>query len=441
MGTSMAAYGIGLAVLLGALFALGADSMPSGAIFASMLAFAALFMAAKQKGNLFPSRFFWSGAAALLVLAIAQLIAISKMTGRADWHATTQEAVILVGAVACFILGHCVCLETKFAARAFRWLVAVLLGVSILSFVDFAAAPDQIFGRDKPFHHDRLTVPFLSANTAATFFGISTVLAFGQLLNAGRGTGGGVMSAIERIARHAVLSLLLFAFGLTALLLTGSRAGLVATGVGLLALFLWDGLAVSRSSSTPPGSIFRRVGIRTVGGVVGGAGLLAMSWAISGEVAQDRLLGLQTDDAGRFVLWEASWQAFLDAPIWGHGLGQFSTAIAPHITQATAPTLVLQGAAHNLLLQWLVQTGVVGTVVGATFVALIGSKIVSGLRRRRRQRTLIRTVLTIWGVVLMHGLLDYGVEIPAILWLLGLLLGMGSGIAAGHSEQKHNPGA
>ena len=425
MGASVAAYRLGLLALLGALAALGADSAPAAPLLAFGFLILGMICLTGAEMPRLPSGVIWAGAGVLFVLLVGQSIVVLSGQGQ-EGGAVAQEGGVLMAGIACFILGRVAALETKAADRAMAWFMAALVVVAVLSFIDFVAAPEQVFGRAKPFHQDRLTGPFLSANTAATFFAVSTVLAFVHLLRAARGAEGSVVRALERVGRRALLPLILFVFALTALLLTGSRAGLLVMIGSLGGLFLWDAMA-ARKGAGPSASKSLALGMSAF------FILLIVLWWASGGIAQDRLVGLQTDDAGRGVLWQASWNAFLASPLWGHGLGRFTEAIAPYITEESAPILILQGAAHNLPLQWLLQTGVIGTLAAVAFLWALSRHLLAGLSKRRRQRTLIRTVIICGGLALVHGLVDYGVEIPAVFWTLCLLLGLGSGIADGRT--------
>ena len=166
------------------------------------------------------------------------------------------------------------------------------------------------------------------------------------------------------------------------------------------------------------------------------AGLVALLWIVSGGVAQDRLAGLGADSAGRPILWEASLLAWREAPLFGHGLGSFADALVPHITAQNASVLVLQGAAHNLALQWMVQTGLVGTALAAVAMGLVMRVLFVGIFVRKQLKTPLRGIVVVGVAALIHGGIDYALEIPAIFWWTALLMGLGSGISDGGGQTR-----
>jgi len=64
----------------------------------------------------------------------------------------------------------------------------------------------------------------------------------------------------------------------------------------------------------------------------------------------------------RLILWSAAWQAFLLDPITGIGIGNFKviTEIIPQIQMATLWERVANMSAHNVFLQYLAETGIIG---------------------------------------------------------------------------------
>lgn len=81
----------------------------------------------------------------------------------------------------------------------------------------------------------------------------------------------------------------------------------------------------------------------------------------------------------RLELWHNSFVAWLDHPVIGHGLGAFEQAYAPHraahgwFRDGSILTTVWNaaGSAHNVILQALVEVGLVGAIIAGTFLWLI----------------------------------------------------------------------
>ena len=72
--------------------------------------------------------------------------------------------------------------------------------------------------------------------------------------------------------------------------------------------------------------------------------------------------------------------AWLDAPFFGHGLGSFEQAYAPHRadhqwfldSSVMASPYVAAGMAHNAVLQSLIELGLFGTVLVVLFASKVG---------------------------------------------------------------------
>ena len=127
----------------------------------------------------------------------------------------------------------------------------------------------------------------------------------------------------------------------------------------------------------------------------------------------------------RWTWWEESWELFRADPVAGTGAGSFSVARRPirrNTTVATEP--------HNLALQFLAETGLVGflLIVGAGTAATIG--VVRCVRRSEGADAAAAAALGVVGIAyLVHALVDYdwdfvGVTAPLCL-VIGVLLAAG----------------
>lgn len=417
---SVVPFALALLVVTGALAALGGDTpTPS---YLGGAALAGLGAVAATRAGVPPV--FWSAAALIGLLAVLS-------AARGQFFLAGPELAALIGAAGAFAVGAGAGGRTADAHRALQLVAWWFLLVLALSFVAHAADPDAVLGRPKPYHQGRLTGSFLSANTMATFSALALCVGVGGAARAARRSGGGVLRGIEAVGRQGLGAGLLVLFALACLLLTGSRAGLAAGLVSALALGVWESRAGRTAQhSTAQGSTAQGGAVRLWPLALLAAPILLLAFASSG-VLGDRLGGVGTGGDGRLPLWRASAAAWLDAPLLGHGLGSFPRALAARVTPETAALLSVQNAAHNLPLQWLVQTGVLGTLAGLAVLCHLGATLRAGLARRRRARSVLRIGAACLGAALLHGLVDYAVEVPAVLWTLCLLLGLAGGAAHG----------
>lgn len=145
------------------------------------------------------------------------------------------------------------------------------------------------------------------------------------------------------------------ALGVVLILATGSRGGLLATLIGLLAM------AEARG-------VFRRRGmlpvVIVVGLLVGGISATRY-WDRAVSVFQQRVVQMafeDRDDAGRVVLYRQAWRLGTAAPFFGAGLGGF---------HARNP---IGDYPHNMFLEAFAEGGLLG-------VALLTIVVVSGVRQ------------------------------------------------------------
>ena len=398
------AFAVAVLVAVCGTLALGADGP-----LASYVGGAALAGCAVLAGGRTPMPpAFWIGLGTLAVLGVRGALA--------NWWIAGPELAAMVGIAGAFAVGVQAGADTGRARRAMLLLTIALAGLSVAAFAGHVASPDAVFGRPKPYHAGRLTGTFLSANTAATLAAFGLVVGLAGLSRAVRGADG-FIRAVEAAGRRGLASGLLSLFALACLLLTGSRGGLIAGALGAALVLV------------PRGGVRGVRGVR-LPAVAGAAGLVLVLLAASGGVLGDRLSDLGAGGSGRGALWAASVAAWFEAPVLGHGLGSFPRALARQVTVETAPVLGVQAAAHAAPLQWLVQTGVVGTLLGAATLAALFRTLVAGLARRRC-RWIVRAALAGLFVFCVHGLVDYAFEVPAATWWLALLCGLGAGVAGG----------
>ena len=256
----------------------------------------------------------------------------------------------------------------------------------------------------------RLAATLLSPNTAATLMGVGLVFAatfFSQALQRAGGT-----MRLERLGLDASVALGLAAVFAVALALTASRAGIFATVVGLAVLLTWQVLAQGRR-------------LRAIA-IIGGAAALLVVVGVamrSADLTAARLENLQGDAAGRQAIFDAHWQAFLGSRWFGFGLGSFPTVNQLIITSGNLRDLFDVRASHNLYLQWLEEAGIVGTLLMAAWTLTALWRTGTEAVKPGTMGALARATIAAAIVVLVHGLSDFAVQVPALQALFAVGLG------------------
>ena len=136
---------------------------------------------------------------------------------------------------------------------------------------------------------------------------------------------------------------------------------------------------------------------------------------------------------------EAIAQLSLHRPWQGYGLGTFREALMPAMTREDLWLLWNLGAAHNVLLQWMLETGVVGlALVIAMTAALMVALSPFPLKRSLPGRGRPIGILAFSIVLMLHNMVDYSLQIGSVAALWALLLGLAAG-GAFQGEHQRKP--
>jgi O-antigen ligase len=122
---------------------------------------------------------------------------------------------------------------------------------------------------------------------------------------------------------------------------------------------------------------WRAAAVLALAGAAAAVGL-AVAAAARGSQA------LQVSAGERLENWRVALDAFVDAPLFGHGLFRF----APAYLERRTPDDNITRYAHSLPLQWLAETGVAGVIGGVVAAVVIAKGFVefSWLRRHDNKR-------------------------------------------------------
>lgn len=204
------------------------------------------------------------------------------------------------------------------------------------------------------------------------------------------------------------------------MMMSASRAGFGATAVGLVALGLL--LMRGRWRSRPD---LARVFL---------AGLVL--FVVVGFVAGNALLSkfaISADDSSRLRIWSAAFQAIGLSPWMGWGLGSFGDVFA---LLQPANSLQPNDIAHSTPLETIVELGVLAALPAMAIVLLPWAVCLRGaLRRRLANRYLPAAAFTIAAVPILHSLIDFSLQMPAIGFVTAALLGMGWAQAFSRGER------
>ncbi|MET3663993.1 O-antigen ligase family protein [Caulobacter sp. 1776] len=306
----------------------------------------------------------------------------------------------LVG-LACVFLASQIIGASETRRRALVWFLLLALGafaaVAIVDHVSLRA------GR-------RLTATLLSPNSAASLMGIGVIFAAMFFSQALQRAGGSLR--LDKLGLDASLSLGVAAVFAVALALTASRGGIFATVMGLAVLLTWQVIAQGRK-------------VKAVA-IIGGAAAILVVVGVamrSAELTAERFANLEGDVAARKAIFEVHWEAFKSSPWFGFGLGSFPIVNQLITTTENLPVLFDVRATHNLYLQWLEEGGIVGGVFMLAWLLVAFWRAGVDAIKPGMAGALARATIAAAVAVLLHGVSDFAVQVPALQALFAVGLG------------------
>ncbi|MFZ0266039.1 O-antigen ligase family protein [Caulobacter sp.] len=325
-----------------------------------------------------------------------------------DRSALVLNVVQFLGLACLFVTGRIMGLSE---ARA-RW----FLRAAVFAVGAYAAAAflDQVSVRRAA----RLTATLLSPNSAATVLGGGLLLSLGLMTHRFRRNGGlinwrnpDLMTVLAASASAALA---------VALLLTASRGGIAAVLIGGALFLIWETLSQRH-----------QIRASVILGSIAAVLLIAALILRSADGVAERLNAAARDADLRAMIFSVHWEAFRATPWSGFGLGAFPTVNQLVMTRETLPALFDVRAVHNLYLQWLEEGGVVGSMAMLALFLWLAWPILKGGFRSDTAGIWCRATLCAAVAFLIHGITDFGLQVPAIQALATMILGVVGGMVAG----------
>ncbi len=334
-------------------------------------------------------------------------------------YRTLEGVIAFLAPCAAFFLGAITTPERRARDWAGRWMLLLALFYGCLGLYLF-------FAIGAPGGGARLDVGVSSANAAAALFGVFMLVAAALIVRGARGRlgdgeGRDLPSAwlwaapVLRAPLSVAAILVLFA----CLLLTASRGGLIATGVAFVvfAVALWA-------------QSFKHSSLR--GGVVAAPVLLfvaifAILFVRGGDDVLQRFALAAEDMEIRRTLAEAHWAQYLDRPLLGHGLNSYHELNTLAATSGNWQALRAPGSTHNIIIQVLEETGLIGL---GLWVLMLATPLVRALARiasGRRGTEWAAAAFAAATLLILHGLVDFALQVPAIAALFAFILGASVG--------------
>jgi O-antigen ligase len=287
---------------------------------------------------------------------------------------------------------------------------------SLYGLIEFASPHPHILWFPKDAYAEDVTGTFVNRNSFATFAGLSLIADLALLANVlikhsdFQSRTSFALSLVDNLfarARWYILGLIVLA---GSVLLSHSRAGLIAVSIGIAALLILIAAAPSIRS---------RWGLWFGGSVAAGwVGIVLLT----GSTTFDRFGLSATDHDIRPGIDTAVLRAIGDNLIAGTGLGSFSS-----IFQLYQPLSVpgYVDTAHNDYLENILELGLPAALLLFGTVLYLGARCIVGVFKRRRDAVYPCAGAAATVLVGVHSAFDFSLQIPAVTIVYATLLGVG----------------
>ena len=305
-------------------------------------------------------------------------------------------------------------------ARAELWSVAIA-GAAYASYglIVELAGLGKILWYDRWAYRGSLTSTFVNRNSFASYAGITLIACLALLLptlrpspTEGLRSARGIAYVLDAFPPQGwLLVVFILAIG-TAILLSHSRAGFIATVVGVAAF-----LAVMAMAGGA-----RRAAVKLLG-FLAPAGIAAV-FSIIGDVTLKRVdEGAIESLEGRLALYDGVVAAIRDTPWQGTGLGTFGSIFRLHRDASIIGPYDIDKA-HNTYLELALEAGLPAFAAMMVLFAALVLILLRGVRQRRRDTIYPAAGIAVSMLVGAYALVDFSIQIPAVAAVFSLLLGI-----------------
>jgi hypothetical protein len=351
----------------------------------------------------------WAQTGEVLGLDLPGMISLSAED---NWTALMR----LVSYALVFFLAFQLGSERSRAHAMLGWLVAAGLVYGVFGLIVFWSdySPEWLFRAQVLLPDLRST--FINRNHFATWQGLTLLCAIAlfymkmsQTHERPYAMPDDRAASVEKLILKAWQPLTVVLLMVTALVLTHSRGGFVATLLAIIVLLLLlDSHSVVKKS---PARI----------AVVSALAVCSLAFYMTSEVLLDRIDRTDITTEARVIVFENIQHGIAENPALGFGYGTFADSFRLY---DRVETPVHYDRAHNTWLENLFELGIPAAM--ALFLAITGLAVMclKGVRRRRRDWAFAATGVAASVLVGVHALLDFSLQLPAVAILYACIMGL-----------------
>jgi len=346
--------------------------------------------------------------------SLVELNASPRISSRAEIPPASIGHFLLL--VTAFVSGFFVGTSRRDSDLLILYARYSILFYAIYGLIALVFTPDMLLWAPKLAYRGSLTATFVNRNTAATFIGAGAILWFCSAvlsMQSFRYLSIRMLLLIPSNERVAFKVIFRSAVGLItffALLLTGSRGGLICTSLGLLAAI---GLMIANRLKP---NFWYAVGLGSVA-LVGTAAWLSRT----GRIGSQGLF----DDA-RWDIYGLCVEAIRQRPLLGSGAGTFADLIPSLRASEFGSWGGVWDYAHSTVLEIAVEMGI--PIAAMVVIAAAASFIIlakAALRSKDRGRSSLSAITGIVVLSYLHSMIDFSLQIPGYMIFFAMLLGCG----------------
>lgn len=315
------------------------------------------------------------------------------------------------------------CRRTRNRELLLRLFIAAQLVLAAYGLIIYLTGTNMILWFDDIPSGGVVRATFVNRNNYATYVGLGTLAALAlilrylrQLASSEADKRARLREFIEKLTTKGWPLVIAAVMCFLALLLTESRMGLVAFLAGLTVLLLGWSLRL-------PAGQTRAVGLGLVSLPLV---LLALNLFLSGDQTAARFAHLFENGSQRLEVYALMQEAIDERPMLGYGLGSFESAFRLVRDESIA---LLYRRGHNDYLELVMEIGWPATIaLVSAFALLLVTAVAMAARRQEYELPLLFVAATVQ--VGLHSLVDFSMQMPAVVFAYLFLAGAAFGSAA-----------
>jgi O-Antigen ligase len=346
---------------------------------------------------------------------------------------TTLALLRLIAAASVFWIAMQLCRDAS-RANLLLWSVAALgCAYAAYGLFAFALTPGRVLWFNNPYVQPHfVTSTFINPNSFVAYAGIGFIAIFGLILrlyrhefaSVGGSTRFRIATFIEVTGRKGAALLGGASVILVALLMSGSRGGIVSTALGLLVL--------GALTLKPRKRQFAEQRQAIIAFIAFGALLVAAAFLAFGDVAVGKITQQGFRDESRLAVYTIAMRSIIGAPVLGYGYGTFAD-VFPMFRDQSVGTSGMWQMAHDTYLEVFQGLGLLFGSMLVASVVLLALRCVKGAITRQQNEMMPCVAAGVAFLLGVHALVDFSLQMQAV--AITFMAVLGAGVAQSESSR------